>query len=172
MAAGTPGGAHRGREMTLKEQTASIDRLQKENFDLKIKVYYLNEKIEKQSEESVKEALQENVDMKVKLAEGLREKKALKRRVKELEKQVEQLGGEKKVDEEGDSEEVWELRETVERYEIEIEEYRRKEQEREDRLADARRHAENGERHDEENVSSLSVIVLGTGTNINAGPTS
>ena len=103
MAAGTPGGTNRGREMTLKEQTASIDRLQKENFDLKIKVYYLNEKIEKQSEEGVKEALQENVDMKVKLAEGLREKKALKRRVKELEKQIEQLGGEKKADDETDS---------------------------------------------------------------------
>jgi hypothetical protein len=135
-AAGTPAPG-RGREMTLKEQTASIDRLQKENFDLKIKVYYLNEKLEKQSDESVKEALQENVDMKVKLAEGIRERKALKKCIRELEKKIEELGGEKRKEEEeaaAETEEVWELREKVERYRIEIEEYRRRETEQEERM--------------------------------------
>ncbi|KAA8892852.1 hypothetical protein FN846DRAFT_788732 [Sphaerosporella brunnea] len=129
--------------MTLKEQTASIDRLQKENFDLKIKVYYLNEKLEKQSEEGVKEALQENVEMKVKLAEGIRERKLLKKRIKELEKQVEDLGGEKLREEEAsaaaESEEIWELRETIQRYELEIEEYRRRDAERTERMRELRR---------------------------------
>jgi predicted nucleic acid-binding Zn-ribbon protein len=142
-ATGTPATAARGREMTLKEQTASIDRLQKENFDLKIKVYYLNEKLEKQSEEGVKEALQENVEMKVKLAEGMRERKLLKKRIKELEKQVEDLGGEKEREEEAsaaaESEEIWELRETVERYKLEIEEYRRRDAERTERMREFRR---------------------------------
>lgn len=113
-----------GKNMTLKEQSFIIDRLQKENFDLKIKVFYLNEKLEKQSDEGIKEMMKENVDMKVKLAEGMRERKALKRRVRELEKKIEEMGGEKEGDEEDG--ELWELRERVERYEIEIEELTRK----------------------------------------------
>lgn len=113
-----------GKNMTLKEQSFIIDRLQKENFDLKIKVFYLNEKLEKQSDEGIKEMMKENVDMKVKLAEGMRERKALKRRVRELEKKIEEMGGEKEGEEEDG--EIWELRERVERYEVEIEELTRK----------------------------------------------
>jgi len=153
-AAGTPATTARAREMTLKEQTASIDRLQKENFDLKIKVYYLNEKLEKQSDEGVKEALQENVDMKVKLAEGMRERKALKKRIRELEKKVEELGGEKQREEEAsaaaESEEIWELRERIERYEVEIDEYRRRDIEKTERMREFRRQTNNGHQANEE----------------------
>jgi hypothetical protein len=159
-AAGTPG-ASRGREMTLKEQTASIDRLQKENFDLKIKVYYLNEKLEKFSDEGVKEALQENVDMKVKLAEGMRERKSLKKRVRELEKKIEELGGEKQKEEEeaaAETEEIWELRERVERYEAEVEEYRRRHTDMEQRMREVRRQA-NG-RHAEEEIARAQLLLL------------
>ena len=154
-AAGTPA-AGRGREMTLKEQTASIDRLQKENFDLKIKVYYLQEKLAKESEEGVKEALQENVDLKVKLAESMREKKAMKKRLKDLEKMVEELGGEKQREEEAsaaaESEEIWELKERVEHYEIEIEEYKRRDAERNERMREFRRQATNGHQASEEQL--------------------
>lgn len=153
-AAGTPATTARAREMTLKEQTASIDRLQKENFDLKIKVYYLNEKLEKQSDEGVKEALQENVDMKVKLAEGMRERKALKKRIRELERKVEELGGDKQREEEAsaaaESEEIWELRERIERYEVEIEEFRRRDTERTERMREFRRQTNNGHQANEE----------------------
>lgn len=123
-----------GKNMTLKEQSAIIDRLQKENFDLKIKVFYLNEKLEKQSDEGIKEMTKENVEMKVKLAEGMRERKSLKRRLKELEKKVENMGGEKEGREDGEDGDIWELKERVERYEIEIEELTRREREREERL--------------------------------------
>jgi hypothetical protein len=123
-----------GKNMTLKEQSAIIDRLQKENFDLKIKVFYLNEKLEKQSDEGIKEMTKENVEMKVKLAEGMRERKSLKRRLKELEKKVEDMGGEKEGREDGEDGEIWELKERVERYEIEIEQLTRREREREERL--------------------------------------
>lgn len=154
-AAGTPA-AGRGREMTLKEQTASIDRLQKENFDLKIKVYYLQEKLAKESEEGVKEALQENVDLKVKLAESMWEKKAMKKRLKDLEKMVEELGGEKQREEEAsaaaESEEIWELKERVERYEIEIEEYKHRDSERNERMREFRRQATNGHQASEEQL--------------------
>lgn len=158
-AAGTPATTARAREMTLKEQTASIDRLQKENFDLKIKVYYLNEKLEKQSDEGVKEALQENVDMKVKLAEGMRERKALKKRIRELERKVEELGGEKQREEEAsaaaESEEIWELRERIEKYEVEIEGYRRRDTEKTERMREFRRQTTNGHQANEELLVGL-----------------
>jgi hypothetical protein len=124
-----------GKNMTLKEQSTIIDRLQKENFDLKIKVFYLNDKLERQSDEGIKEMMKENVDMKIKLAEGMRERKALKRRIKELEKKIQEMGGEKEGKEDGDDlTELWELKERVERYEVEIEELSRREKEREDRI--------------------------------------
>ncbi|KAI5806098.1 hypothetical protein EDC01DRAFT_609670 [Geopyxis carbonaria] len=132
--------------MTLKEQTASIDKLQKENFDLKLKVYYLNEKLEKHSDEGVKETLKENIDMKVKLAEALRDRKAMKKKFKELEKENESLraGAKEKAGEEAEQEEVWVLRERIERYETEIEEFRRKESEREEKMREVHLQAENG----------------------------
>lgn len=122
-----------GKNMTLKEQSFIIDRLQKENFDLKIKVFYLNEKLEKQSDEGIKEMMKENIDMKVKLAEGMRERKTLKKRIRELEKKIEEMGGEKEGEEEDG--EIWELRERVERYEVEIEELTRN-AEREKKMRD------------------------------------
>lgn len=124
-----------GKNMTLKEQSTIIDRLQKENFDLKIKVFYLNDKLEKQSDEGIKEMMKENVDMKIKLAEGMRERKSLKRMIKELEKKIQEMGGEREGKEGGDDlTELWELKERVERYEVEIEELSRREKEREDRI--------------------------------------
>ncbi|RPA98721.1 hypothetical protein L873DRAFT_1006996 [Choiromyces venosus 120613-1] len=142
-----------GKNMTLKEQSTIIDRLQKENFDLKIKVFYLNEKLEKRSDEGVKEMMKENVDMKVKLAEGMRERKSLKRRIKELEKKIQEMGGEKEGKEDGEDNitELWELKERVERYEVEIEELSRREKEREDRMREeiSRKGAAGGERAEE-----------------------
>lgn len=142
--------------MTLKEQSGIIDRLQKENFDLKIKVFYLNEKLEKQSDEGIKEMMKENVDMKVKLAEAMRERKALKRRVKELEKmRGEKAGGEG----EGETE-LWELRERVEKYEIEIEELRRGKERREAREGRGGTEGGKGVPARAEDVVSLSLVVL------------
>lgn len=159
-AAGTPGAAV-GKNMTLKEQTAIIDRLQKENFDLKLKLYYLDQRLDKLSDEGVKEMMQDNVDMKIRLTEVVRERKALKKRVRELEKKIEDLrkeGKEAGEDQKERDEEMWELRETVERYELEIEEYRQREREREERMREARRQA-NGN-HNEELVSLLSLCRL------------
>lgn len=166
--AGTPA-TGRGREMTLKEQTASIDRLQKENFDLKIKVYYLNEKLEKMSDEGIKEAMKENIDLKVRLAEGVRERKQLKKRIRDLEKQVEQLGGEKEREEEAsaaaESEEIWELKERIERYEAENVEFRRRDAERNERLRDFRRQANGHQINEEQLVCPLASVTCSSSLN-------
>ncbi|KFA70597.1 hypothetical protein S40285_04695 [Stachybotrys chlorohalonatus IBT 40285] len=77
-----------GRTMTLKEQSSTIERLSKENFDLKLKVMFLSDRLDKLSEEGIKEMISENVDLKTSLAVLQRDNKVLRRRVKELEKRV------------------------------------------------------------------------------------
>ncbi|TQV92956.1 anucleate primary sterigmata protein B [Cordyceps javanica] len=127
-----------GKSLTLKEQSSTIEKLSKENFDLKLKVMFLSERLDKLSEEGIKEMISENVELKTSLAVLQRDNKVLRKRVKELEKRV-------KEDEERPStggsstdqasrlndQEAWEreqelifLRERVEEYAVEIEKLR------------------------------------------------
>ncbi|ROV91081.1 hypothetical protein VPNG_09916 [Cytospora leucostoma] len=75
-----------GRNLTLKEQSSTIERLSKENFDLKLKVMFLSDRLDKLSEEGIKEMISENVELKTSVAVLQRDNKVLRRRVKELEK--------------------------------------------------------------------------------------
>ncbi|OAQ66394.1 anucleate primary sterigmata protein B [Pochonia chlamydosporia 170] len=77
-----------GKNLTLKEQSSTIERLSKENFDLKLKVMFLSDRLDKLSEEGIKEMISENVDLKTSLAVLQRDNKILRKRVKELEKQA------------------------------------------------------------------------------------
>ncbi|KAJ6781250.1 hypothetical protein PWT90_08887 [Aphanocladium album] len=127
-----------GKSLTLKEQSSTIEKLSKENFDLKLKVMFLSERLDKLSEEGIKEMISENVELKTTLAVMQRDNKVLRKRVKELEKRI-------KEDEERPStggsstdqasrlndQEAWEreqelifLRERVEEYAVEIEKLR------------------------------------------------
>ncbi|KAI6778434.1 Anucleate primary sterigmata protein B-like protein [Emericellopsis cladophorae] len=76
-----------GRSLTLKEQSSTIERLSKENFDLKLKVMFLSDRLDKLSEEGIKEMISENVELKTSLAVLQRDNRILRRRIKELEKQ-------------------------------------------------------------------------------------
>ncbi|KAK9788083.1 hypothetical protein SCARD494_10092 [Seiridium cardinale] len=80
--------AKNGRNLTLKEQSSTIERLSKENFDLKLKVMFLSDRLDKLSEEGIKEMISENVNLKTSLAVIQRDNKMLRRRVKELEKRL------------------------------------------------------------------------------------
>lgn len=77
-----------GKNLTLKEQSSTIERLSKENFDLKLKVMFLSDRLDKLSEEGIKEMISENVELKTSLAVLQRDNKVLRKRVKELEKQA------------------------------------------------------------------------------------
>lgn len=77
-----------GRNLTLKEQSSTIERLSKENFDLKLKVMFLSDRLDKLSEEGIKEMISENVELKTSLALLQRDNKVLRRRVKELERKL------------------------------------------------------------------------------------
>ncbi|EAQ92134.1 hypothetical protein CHGG_00369 [Chaetomium globosum CBS 148.51] len=85
---GTSTASRHGRSLTLKEQSSTIERLSKENFDLKLKVMFLSDRLDKLSEEGIKEMISENVELKTGLAVLQRDNKVLRRRVKELEKQA------------------------------------------------------------------------------------
>ena len=77
-----------GKNLTLKEQSGTIDRLTKENWDLKLKITFLNHALNQRSEEGVKCMISENVDLrtgKVKFEKEIRE---LKRSVKNLERKL------------------------------------------------------------------------------------
>lgn len=141
IAMGSVNTARSGRNLTLKEQSSTIERLSKENFDLKLKVMFLSDRLDKLSEEGIKEMISENVDLKTGLAVLQRDNKVLRRRVKELEKQVRDEGerpstahsgasstdqtarmGEEEAQER--EEELIFLRERVEEYATEIERLR------------------------------------------------
>lgn len=77
-----------GKNLTLKEQSSTIERLSKENFDLKLKVMFLSDRLDKLSEEGIKEMISENVELKTNLAVLQRDNKMLRKRVKELEKKI------------------------------------------------------------------------------------
>lgn len=91
MADFTPGpgtASKNGRSMTLKEQSSTIERLSKENFDLKLKVMFLSDRLDKLSEEGVKEMVSENVTLKTQLAKLQRDNKGLRRANKDLEQRL------------------------------------------------------------------------------------
>lgn len=123
-----------GRNLTLKEQSSTIDRLAKENFDLKMRIHFLNEALNKRSEEGIKEMISENVELKSDKVKLSKENQSFKRRIRELEKQVKDYQSDKdsmvnhdpEASDDGDresaqDEETMFLREQVETYRLEME---------------------------------------------------
>ncbi|KAK4869742.1 hypothetical protein LT330_005466 [Penicillium expansum] len=137
LGASTPAFAKSGRNLTLKEQSSTIDRLAKENFDLKMRIHFLNEALNKRSEEGIKEMISENVELKSDKVKLSKDNQSLRRKIRDLEKQVKDHQSDKdsmvnhdpEGSEEGDrdsaqDEEIIFLRERVETYELEIERMR------------------------------------------------
>ncbi|RDW87177.1 putative anucleate primary sterigmata (ApsB) [Aspergillus mulundensis] len=134
----TPGFARSGRNMTLKEQSSTIDRLSKENFDLKMRIHFLNEALNRRSEEGIKEMISENVELKSDKLKLQKDNQGLKRKIRDLEKQLKDQKSDKESmlnhDPEGCSdeedrdhtqdEELIFLRERIETHELEIERLR------------------------------------------------
>lgn len=134
----TPAFGRSGRSMTLKEQSSTIDRLSKENFDLKMRIHFLNEALNKRSEEGIKEMISENVELKSDKLKLQKDNQSLRRRIRDLEKELkdrEQSSDKDSIinndpeasDDENRApaeEEILYLRERIETYELEIERLR------------------------------------------------
>ncbi|KAL8900070.1 MAG: hypothetical protein Q9207_005876 [Kuettlingeria erythrocarpa] len=83
-----------GKSMTLKEQSNTIDKYMKLNWDLQLKITFLNQALNQRSEEGVKAMISENVELntvRVNLAKEIRD---LKRSIRALERDMEKKNDE------------------------------------------------------------------------------
>ncbi len=132
----TPSIHHHGKSLTLKEQSSTIDRLMKENWDLKLKISFLNDALNRRSDEGVKAIISENVELRTAKFQSMTEIRELKRSIRELErklreksdqltesiKRFEQAGSGSGCEDPQDIEErVAHLTERIMTYEVEIE---------------------------------------------------
>ena len=183
IAAPTPSISRNGRNLTLKEQSGTIDRLTKENFDLKMKITFLNDSLNKRSPEGVASLVNENADLKAAKVTSAKEVRELKRSIRDLERTLRrreaeldevsrndvreaQTGTLEQVVSSAEMEELVFLRNRVISYDVEIEKVRheRYEQKRETdklaRLLDYRRNHGTDAAAREEIVSNPRVDIL------------
>ena len=131
----TPGPARNGKGMTLKEHRSTVERLGKENFDLKMKIHFLDQALQMRSEDGVKQMITENVQLKSDRMRLEKDNHTLRKQVRELQKKLEESNAANSpdadqgyaTDEERSptaEEEVIYLRERLETTEIEIEKMR------------------------------------------------
>lgn len=79
-------------ELTLKEQNSRIDKLSKENFDLKLKIHYLHQALENRSDEGVKDILTKNAQLQAEAVKARKDLSSLKKRNRELEQALREGG--------------------------------------------------------------------------------
>ena len=131
----TPGTTRGGKGMSLKEHRSTVEKLGKENFDLKMKIHFLDQALQKRSEDGVKEMITENVQLKSDRLRLEKDNHSLRKQVRELQKKLEDNNAATSpdadqgygTDEERSptaEEELIYLRERTETYEIEIERLR------------------------------------------------
>ncbi|EJU05899.1 hypothetical protein DACRYDRAFT_86834 [Dacryopinax primogenitus] len=78
-------------QLTLREQEKAADRLEKENFNLKLKVHFLEERLAEMSPEQIDAALKQNINLKIEVQSRGMELKKQKKLILELEKTVDRL---------------------------------------------------------------------------------
>lgn len=122
----------RSGNLTLKEQNSKIDKLTKENFDLKLKIHFLDQALQNRSDEGVKDMINKNVQFQTDLANERKESQTLRKRIRELERklkeQEQELADAKKGAEQKDDSgyredmeyEITQLQEEVDRCQVKI----------------------------------------------------
>ncbi|KAF1824809.1 uncharacterized protein K489DRAFT_351741 [Dissoconium aciculare CBS 342.82] len=76
------------RALTLKEQNGKIDKLTKENFDLKLKIHFLDQALQNRSDDGVKDLINQNVQFQTDLANERKETQTLRRKMREMERKI------------------------------------------------------------------------------------
>ncbi|ENI03693.1 hypothetical protein COCC4DRAFT_141810 [Bipolaris maydis ATCC 48331] len=74
--------------LTLKEQNSKIDKLSKENFDLKLKIHFLDQALQNRSDEGVKEMISKNVQLQTDLATEKKEGQSMRKKIRDLERRL------------------------------------------------------------------------------------
>ncbi|KAG5949186.1 hypothetical protein E4U53_006005, partial [Claviceps sorghi] len=87
--AGNKGPLHDGNQLSLREQENVIDRIEKENFGLKLKIHFLEEALRKAGPGFSEAALKENTELKVEKVTMHRELQRYKKHVSSAERDLE-----------------------------------------------------------------------------------
>ena len=74
--------------LTLKEQNSKLDKLSKENFDLKLKIHFLDQALQNRSDEGYSETISKNVQLQTDLVNEKKENQILRRQVRDLERRL------------------------------------------------------------------------------------
>ncbi len=74
--------------LTLKEQNSKIDKLSKENFDLKLKIHFLDQALQNRSDEGVKDMISKNVQLQTDLATEKKDNLSLRKKLRDLERRL------------------------------------------------------------------------------------
>ncbi|KAH8827898.1 hypothetical protein DL96DRAFT_1124588 [Flagelloscypha sp. PMI_526] len=82
-----------GVSLTLRDQEKHIDSLKKENFSIKLRVHFLEERLAQLAPDHIDAALKQNINLKIEVQQRGVELKKLKKLVLELEKELGRNGG-------------------------------------------------------------------------------
>ncbi|KAL2262345.1 hypothetical protein VTK26DRAFT_1618 [Humicola hyalothermophila] len=74
--------------LSLREERDTIQRLSNANFDLKLRVMFLTERLNELSDDNVKDVIKENVDLKIQLGILRRENRTQRRQIKQLQQKL------------------------------------------------------------------------------------
>ncbi|KAF8635596.1 hypothetical protein AX15_000239 [Amanita polypyramis BW_CC] len=85
------GPANKGVTLTLRDQEKHIDNLKKENFAIKLRVHFLEERLAQLAPDHMDAALKQNISLKIEVQQRGMEMKKLRKLVLELERELERL---------------------------------------------------------------------------------
>ncbi|RPD64285.1 hypothetical protein L226DRAFT_505884 [Lentinus tigrinus ALCF2SS1-7] len=88
---GTRSRSKGGVNLTLRDQEKHIDALKKENFNIKLKVHFLEERLAQLAPDQIDAALKQNINLKIEVQQRGMELKKLKKLVLELQRELDHL---------------------------------------------------------------------------------
>ncbi|KAI0295796.1 hypothetical protein BC826DRAFT_1104178 [Russula brevipes] len=81
----------KGNNLTLRDQEKHIDNLKKENFNIKLKVHFLEERLAQLAPDQVEAALKQNINLKIEVQQRGMELKKVRKLVLELENELQRV---------------------------------------------------------------------------------
>ena len=73
--------------LTLKEQNSRIDKLSKENFDLKLKIHFLYQALQDRSDEGIKDIVSKNAQLQADLVKSKKENQSVRKQLRDAERE-------------------------------------------------------------------------------------
>ncbi|KAI9670297.1 MAG: Anucleate primary sterigmata protein B [Alyxoria varia] len=73
--------------LPLKEQNSRIDKLSKENFDLKLKIHFLYQALQDRSDEGIKDIVSKNAQLQADLVKSKKENQSLRKQLRDAERE-------------------------------------------------------------------------------------